>query len=62
MQIIFATDVAIAYAAKAGTLKVDVRSNRFGEDCWYISDHSGLITVALSEHEADEIIQRAIAR
>ena len=57
MQMISATDVAIARAIRAGTLSVVERPSRFvGETYIAISDASGLIEVQLSQAAADERI------
>lgn len=52
MQTLSATDLAIAIAAKAGTLEVTEREGRFGA-FWAISDDRGLIEVHLSADEAE---------
>lgn len=54
-----ATEAAIAYAARAGTLIVTERIDQFGDDLWFIEDHAGLITVALTEDEARHVIHYA---
>jgi hypothetical protein len=48
-----ATDVAIANAAKRGTLRLIERPSRFGDTFIAIEDEVGLIEVALSKREAD---------
>lgn len=54
-----ATEAAIAYAARSGTLIVTERIDQFGDDLWFIEDHTGLITVALTEDEARHVIHYA---
>ena len=53
MLTLSATDLAIATAAKNGTLSVTKEAGRFGS-YWAISDGHGLIEVALSASEAAE--------
>jgi hypothetical protein len=48
-----ATDVAIANAAKRGTLRLIERPSRFGDTFIAIEDEVGLIEVALTKREAD---------
>jgi hypothetical protein len=52
MRLLSSTDVAIALAIRAGTLRVEAKVGRFG-DYVAISDHVGLIEVHLSQAEAD---------
>jgi hypothetical protein len=51
--LISSTDLAIALAIKAGTLRTEVRPSRFGDTFVAISDEVGLIEVHLSQAEAD---------
>lgn len=55
-----ATETAIAYAARSGTLIVTERIDTFGDDLWFIEDHTGLITVALTEDEARHVIHYSV--
>ena len=48
-----ATDLAIAIAKREGTLRVEIATNRFGDDFLAISDDNGLIEVAMSKAEAE---------
>ena len=47
-----ATDVAIAFALKAGTLRMVVRQSRFGGEFYSLEDDVGVIEVANSHAEA----------
>ena len=47
------TDLAIAIAAKRGTLRLIERPSRFGDTFIAIEDDVGLIEVALTKREAD---------
>ena len=51
--LISSTDLAIAVAIKAGTLRTEVRPSRFGDTFVAISDEVGLIEVHLTQVEAD---------
>lgn len=55
MLTLSATDLAIRIAKENGALQVEEQEGRFGA-YWSISDDHGLICVALSEAEADEIV------
>ena len=48
-----ATDLAIAFAIRSNTLRVETRSGRFG-DYVAVSDDTGLIEVHNSQAEADD--------
>lgn len=52
MQTLSATCLAIALADKAGTLRLEERTSRFGDTFIAISDDAGLIEVALTQQEA----------
>lgn len=56
MLTLSATDLAIAIAAKAGTLTVTECEGRFGA-YWAIEDDHGVIEVALSAEEAAERVK-----
>lgn len=47
------TDLAIALAAKRGTLRLIERPSRFGDTFIAIEDDVGVIEVALTKREAD---------
>jgi hypothetical protein len=53
-----ATDVAIAVAIKAGSLRIVVRESSYGlGEFWSIEDDIGVITVAASAAEATATIK-----
>lgn len=47
-----AADVALAFAMKAGTLRMVVRASRFGGEFYSLEDDVGVIEVADSHEEA----------
>ena len=53
MRILSSTDLAIAVAIKANTLRMEVRPSRFGDTFVALSDDVGLIEVHLTQTEAD---------
>lgn len=54
MRTLSATDLAIAVAAKSGTLIITERPSRFGDTFIAIGDDHGLIEVQLTMAEAQE--------
>jgi hypothetical protein len=52
-KMLSATDLAIAVAIKAGTLRQEVKPSRFGDTYVALSDEAGLIEVHLTQAEAD---------
>lgn len=52
-RLLSATDVAIAVALEAGTLRVVERIGRFGDSFFAIEDDRGLIEVHLTRDELD---------
>lgn len=56
MQTLSATDLAIAVAIKANTLRIERREGRFGE-FFAISDDHGLIEVADDSDEVEARIE-----
>ena len=55
MKTLNANDVAIALAIRQGTLRVDQREGPFGP-YWSIQDDHGVIEVALSAEDAEQIV------
>ena len=55
MKLLSATDLAIAAAVAANTIRVIPRAGRYGA-FWTIEDQHGMIEVALSEEEAQQRI------
>jgi hypothetical protein len=53
MRLLSATDVAIAIAAKSGTLRLVEHVSRFGDTFVAIEDDFGVIEVADTRQEAD---------
>jgi hypothetical protein len=53
MRTLSATDLAIAVAIKANTLRMEVRPSRFGDTYVALSDEAGLIEVHLTQDGAD---------
>ncbi len=54
MKMLSSTDLAIALAAKNGTLRITEHASRFGEPFWALSDERGLIEVHNDECDAYE--------
>ena len=52
-RLLFSTDVAIAVAIRANTLRVVTRTSRFGGEFIALEDDVGLIEVHLTQAEAD---------
>ena len=62
IRILSATDLAIAVAAKAGTLALTEHASRFGDTYIAISDDVGLIEVALTRENADARVASILAK
>ena len=61
LRTLSATDVAIAVAYKAGTLRLTAETGRFGEYV-AISDEHGLIEIALTACAAHDRLAAIVAR
>lgn len=62
LRTLSATDLAIAVAAKAGTLSLTSRVSRFGDLAYFLNDDHGIIECHLSQAEAQARIDAVMGR